>query len=100
MWEDYQLEQDETGFCISRAVPFKRQYENTSTDIDVGLKPDPTYNFPCCQVPFPEEFMQGKITTDDISDLPNTPASSGFKQNVGNKIKSYTGKMQLGQRST
>jgi len=52
------------------------------------------------QVPLPEEFMQGAITTNDINDLPNIPAASDFKRDVGNKIRSYTGQMRLGQRPT
>ena len=59
-----------------------------------------TLIYTCNQVPLPEDFMQGAITTDDINDLPNTPAASNFKKDVANKLKSYTSQMKLGQKPT
>ena len=48
------------------------------------------------QVPLPQELMEGKITTDDVKDLP--PAASGFKETVATLLNDYRDKMSLGNK--
>ena len=50
------------------------------------------------QVPLPQELMEGKITTDDVKDLP--PAASGFKETVATLLNDYRDKMSLGNKPT
>ena len=50
------------------------------------------------QVPVPEELMEGKITTDDVKDLP--PAGSGFVESVATLLSDYKDKMTLGNKPT
>ena len=50
------------------------------------------------QVPLPQDLMEGKITTDDVKDLP--PAASGFKETVATLLNGYKDKMCLGNQPT
>ena len=50
------------------------------------------------QVPVPEELMEGKITTQDVKDLP--PAGSGFVESVATLLSDYKDKMTLGNKPT
>ena len=50
------------------------------------------------QVPLPQELMEGKITTDDVKDLP--PSASGFKETVATLLNDYRDKMSLGNKPT
>ena len=50
------------------------------------------------QVSVPEEFMEGKITTDDVKDLP--PAASGFQESVASLLDDCKDKMTLGNKPT
>ena len=48
------------------------------------------------QVPVPPELLQGKITTDDVKDLP--PSGSGFRETVASLLHDYGTQMSLGNK--
>ena len=48
------------------------------------------------QVPVPPELLQGKITTDDVKDLP--PSGSGFRETVASLLHDYGTQMTLGNK--